>query len=139
MRSLVRGAKLDDRITVESAGVGAYHLGEPPDRRAREAAKARGVTLNSRAQRFTAEDFDRFDYVVAMDHENREDLLDLAPDARAQEKIHLLRSFDANAPPGAEVTDPYFGGPKGFQHIFDICEAACAGLLAKLSDERGLA
>ena len=140
MRSLVRGAKLDDRITVESAGVGAYHLGEPPDRRAREAAKARGVTLNSRAQQFTAEDFDRFDYVVAMDRKNREDLLDLAPDARAEKKIHLLRSFDAKASIDAEVPDPYLvGGPKGFKHVFDICEAACAGLLAKLRDERGLA
>ena len=132
MRSLLRGAQMSDTVSVDSAGIETYHVGEKPDRRAREAALARGVKLEHRARRFTADDFEQFDYVLAMDHDNRDDLCDLAPDADARRKVHLLRSFDADASPDAEVPDPYFGGSKGFEKVFDMCEQACQGLMAKL-------
>ena len=132
MRSLLRGAQLSDKVSVDSAGIGTYHTGEKPDRRAREAALARGVKLEGRARRFTADDFERFDYVLAMDLDNRDDLLELPPDAGARRKVHLLRSFDADAPPDAEVPDPYYGGSKGFEKVFDMCEKACEGLIAEL-------
>ena len=138
MRSFVRGARLHDQIEVDSAGLGAYHVGEMPDRRAQEASRARGVTLNSSARQFTADDFERFDYVVAMDVENHEDLLDLAPDAAAKATVRLLRSFDPAAPADAEVPDPYYGGPRGFDHIFNMCEAACQGLLDTIRREHRL-
>ena len=138
MRSLVRGAQLHERIEVDSAGVGAYHTGEKPDRRAREAARARGVTLTSRARQFATAGFDRFDYVVAMDADNREDLLDLAPDAAARAKVHLLRNFDPAAPAEANVPDPYYGGPRGFDTVFDMCEAACQGLLDRIRADHRL-
>ena len=138
MRSLVHRARLHDQIEVESAGLGAYHVGELADRRAREASQARGVTLNSRAQQFTDDDFERFDYVVAMDGENREGLLDLAPGAAAQAKVRLLRSFDPAAPDGAAVPDPYYGGPRGFDKVFNMCEAACQGLLDTIRSEHHL-
>jgi protein-tyrosine phosphatase len=67
-----------------------------------------------------------------MDRQNRAGLLALAPDDEARAKVRLLRSFDPAAPPDAEVPDPYYGGPQGFDDVFDICEAACAGLLAHL-------
>ena len=138
MRSFVRGAGLHDQIEVDSAGLGAYHVGEMPDQRAQEASRARGVTLNSSARQFTADDFERFDYVVAMDVENHEDLLDLAPDAAAKAAVRLLRSFDPAAPAGAEVPDPYYGGPSGFDNVFNMCEAACQGLLDTIRSEHHL-
>jgi protein-tyrosine phosphatase len=138
MKSLIRGARLHDQIEVASAGTGAYHAGSPPDQRAWEASRARGVSLNTEARQFTADDFQRFDYVIAMDNENREDLLDLAPDAAARAKVHLLRAFDPGAPADAEVPDPYYGGPRGFDNVFDMCEAACQGLLTTIRTDHKL-
>ena len=129
MRSLVRGARLHDKIDVESAGLEAYHVGEAPDSRAWDASRAHGVTLNSHARQFEVGDFERFDYILAMDGENREDLLELAPDAAAGAKVHLLRNFDPTAPADADVPDPYYGGQRGFDRVFDLCETACQGLL----------
>jgi protein-tyrosine phosphatase len=136
-RRLVEEAGLAARIEIDSAGTDAYHRGESPDRRSAEAARRRGVRLAGSARRFRAEDFGRFDHVIAMDADNHADLLDLAPNAGARAKVALLRSFDANAPPGASVPDPYYGGPTGFDDVFDICEAACRGLLDVLSAELG--
>lgn len=136
-RHLVREAGLEGRIAVESAGTGGYHVGEPPDRRAAVTARERGVALGGRAQQFRARDFARFDHVVAMDATNRRDLLALAPDAAARAKVSLLRDFDPDAPPDAAVPDPYYGGDGGFDEVFDICDAACRGLLARLRADAG--
>jgi len=138
MAALVEEAGLAHAITVESAGTGAYHVGEPPDARAQQTARARGVMLGGRAAHFTARDFERFDYVVAMDASNRADLLDLARDDGQRAKVHLLRSFDPESLPGAGVPDPYYGGPDGFDEVFDICHAGCSGLLAHLRSGTGL-
>jgi|TARA_Y100001949_G_scaffold176147_1_gene188124 protein-tyrosine phosphatase len=135
MQSLIRDAHLHEQIDVDSAGLGAYHVGAPPDRRAKEASEARGIGLNSRARQFTAEDFSSFDYVIAMDAENRQDLLNLAPDGEARAKVHLLRVFDLTAPADAEVPDPYYGGPHGFDNVFDMCQVACQGLLQTIRAE----
>lgn len=136
-RHLVREAGLEQRFAVESAGTGAYHVGEPPDRRAAATARERGVALDGSARQFRARDFARFDHVLAMDAENRRELLALAPDAAARAKVSLLRAFDPDAPPDADVPDPYYGGDGGFDTVFDICEAACRGLLARLRAETG--
>lgn len=137
MRHLLEREGASDRVAVESAGTADYHTGELPDRRARAAAKARGVALESRARQFTVADFERVDYVVAMDAENERNLKRLAPDARARAKVRLLRSFDPAAPTGAPVPDPYYGGDDGFEHVLDLCEAACSGLIAHLRREHG--
>lgn len=138
MRGVVGRAGLDERVAVESAGTAGYHAGALPDRRARAAARARGVLLTSRARQFVPEDFARFDYVLAMDEQNRESLLASAPDAAASAKVRLLRSFDPAAPPGAAVPDPYYGGDEGFEHVLDLCERACEGLLEHLRREHRL-
>ena len=80
-------------------------------------------------------DFDDFDQVLAMDRANRDELLKLARDGRDRAKVALLRSFDPTAPRDAEVPDPYYGGARGFDDVFDICERACRGLLAALTGE----
>jgi protein-tyrosine phosphatase len=124
-----------DRLHVESAGTGSWHVGEPPDRRAVLHARRRGIALRSRAQQWQADWFSRFDLVLAADLSNRASLLRLAPDAEARAKVRLLREFDPEGGALAEVPDPYYGGDAGFEEVLDICERACAGLLAHLRAE----
>lgn len=135
---LVQQAGLGDAIEIASAGTADYHVGDPPDRRAQQTARARGVALPSTGAHFVARDFGRFDYVLAMDHNNLADLQRLARTDAERQRIHLLRSFDPAAPPSAEVPDPYYGGARGFDEVFDLCEAACRGLLAHLRREHRL-
>lgn len=133
MEHLVGEAGLASAVTIESAGTGAYHVGELPDPRTRAAAKRRGFVLTSRAQQFTAADLDRFDLVIAMDRSNLRSLKDLA-DGRTAPGLHLLRSFDVTAPANADVPDPWYGGDAGFEEVLDQCERACAGLLAHVRE-----
>ena len=132
MLHLVGEAGLTGRVSVDSAGTGDWHLGEPPDPRTRAVARRRGIVLEHRAQHFGSRDFARYDLVIAMDRSNRRDLERLAPTEADRAKIRLLRSYDPAAPEDAEVPDPYYGGDDGFDEVFDICEAACRGLLAEL-------
>ena len=132
MAALLDEEGCSHQITVDSAGTGADHIGEPADRRSRRCATGRGVELPSISRQFVVSDFDRFDWVLAMDYDNRRALNALAPHPEARQKIHLLRSFDPDAPRQAEVPDPYYGGPGGFDEVFDLCQAACRGLLNSL-------
>src|SRR5262245_37963740 len=110
MRHLVEAAGLGERIEVSSAGTGDYHVGEEPDARARDAARRRGIHLMSRARQFKKSDWDRFDYVLAMDRSNMRELGRGAPSKAVLAKLSLLRSFDPASPPDAAVPDPYYGG-----------------------------
>jgi len=132
MRHLVKQEGLEQKVLLDSAGLGDWHVGEARDSRSQAVGRRRGVPLEGVARQFKASDFARFDYVLAMDRQNRNGLLALAPDDQSRAKVRLLRSFDPASPPDAEVPDPYYGGAHGFDHVFDICEAACAGLLAHL-------
>jgi protein-tyrosine phosphatase len=132
MRHLVSQEGLGERIRVDSAGTGDWHVGDPPDRRARAVGAKRGIPLSGTARQFTAADFARYDHVIAMDRSNRDELLRMAPGPGERAKVRLLRSFDASAPRDADVPDPYYGGPGGFDEVFDICERACRGLLDHL-------
>jgi protein-tyrosine-phosphatase len=89
MRSLLARSGLDERVVVESAGTGGYHVGALPDRRARAAAQARGLDLSSRARQFGPDDWARCDYVLAMDQQNFDDLATSAPDPGARAKLRL--------------------------------------------------
>ena len=133
MIHLVQQAGLQGEFFIDSAGTSAYHIGEPPDPRSLATAKARGVHLPSVARQFETGDFPRFDYMLAMDVDNQRTLQALAPDTQARDKVQLLRSFDPNSPKHAGVPDPYYGGSRGFHEVFEICHAACSGLLAHLT------
>jgi protein-tyrosine phosphatase len=135
MKALVDSAQLGDRFFIDSAGTGAYHVGEHADARSAEAARHKGIELTSRARQFLVADFDAFDYVVAMDRKNLSHLRGLAPNAAAAAKLSLLRSFDATAK-AQDVPDPYF--ENNFDEVFEICRAGCAGLLAQIRRERAL-
>jgi protein-tyrosine phosphatase len=132
MRGRVADAGLSDRIEVESAGTGSWHVGEPPDRRAAREARARGLAMDGRARQFSPGDFARCDLILAMDADNAADLRRMAPDPAAAAKVRLLREFDPQATGDLAVPDPFYGGPDGFATVFDMVDAACTGLLAHL-------
>jgi protein-tyrosine phosphatase len=138
MKKLVAEAGLSDRIVVESAGTGGYHVGEPADRRSAAAARLRGVELDGSARQFALEDFGRFDYIVAMDRRNHGFLKRLSRSPGDTAKLSLLRAFDSESVNAQQedVPDPYF--EDNFGAVFDICEAGCAGLLAKIVREHSL-
>lgn len=137
MRHLVDAADLAGRIEIDSAGTGAYHVGEPPDRRSAAAGRRRGIMLDGASRQFRRADFDRFDLVVAMDRENEAHLLALAPDEESRSRVHLLRSFHGRslAAGDLDVPDPYYGGGDGFELVLDIVEDGCRALLAHLHEE----
>jgi protein-tyrosine phosphatase len=133
MRALLRDEGLEDVVEVDSAGTGDWHAGDPPDPRATAAAQARGITLAGAARQIGASDFDDYDLILAADRSNLHDLEAVVP-AGARAKLHLLREFDpASAGAGdLDVPDPYYGGDDGFEHVLDLVEAACRGLLDAL-------
>jgi len=134
MRHVVREEGLEDAIEIDSAGTGGWHVGAPPDERATAAARKRSITLEGAARKFSPDDFDAFDLILAMDEENRRDLLAIAPDDDARAKVRMLREFDP-ASEGAtdlDVPDPYYGGDDGFERVLDLVEEATRGLLDEL-------
>ncbi len=126
-RHHVNEAGLAHKFEIDSAGTHAYHVGEPPDRRATAAAERRGISLaDIFARRVCDEDFERFDFIIAMDEDNQQRLLDQAPEEH-QSKVSLFLSFvDGDE---REVPDPYYGGAAGFERVLDLVEAASRGLL----------
>jgi protein-tyrosine phosphatase len=132
MRHLIKQEGLEGKVSIDSAGLGDWHVGCARDTRSQAVGQRRGIPLDGVARQWKRDDFARFDYVLAMDHHNRLGLLKLAPDDAARAKVRMLRSFDPASSPDAEVPDPYYGGARGFEEVFDICDAACRGLLAHL-------
>src|SRR5690242_12012351 len=110
-RRLVHDEGLEDEIEIDSAGTGGWHVGEPPDARATEAARRRGIELDGAARQCSPADFDRYDLILAMDNENRAELERIAPDDDARAKVRLFREFDpaSNGSGDLDVPDPYFG------------------------------
>jgi protein-tyrosine phosphatase len=136
MKDLVERADLGEWVHVESAGTAAYFEGGPRDARSSATAEDRGLSLDGSAQLFRPGDFARFDYVLALDERNRSELVELAQTSADREKVELLRNFEVN-PSERSVPDPYNGGERGFDEVFEICEAACRGLLSTLISRRG--
>lgn len=127
MLHLVKERQLEQLITVDSAGTSGYHIGEPANFYSQKTANTKGIQLPSRSRKFTKEDFDRFDYILAIDKSNLKDIRDLQ--TTEQQNVYLFRSFDREAPQNADVPDPYYGGEEGFENVFAICYRACEGLL----------
>jgi protein-tyrosine phosphatase len=126
-RHYVNEAGLAEQIQIDSAGTHAYHSGEPADRRASAAAQRRGYSLsNIRARRVQDEDFELFDFIIAMDRDNRDALIEQA-DAVHHHKISLFLQFSSGR--DDEVPDPYYGGAAGFERVLDLVEEASRALL----------
>ncbi|HSG06936.1 MAG TPA: low molecular weight protein-tyrosine-phosphatase [Longimicrobiales bacterium] len=128
---LVEREGLQEHFVVDSAGTGAWHVGERPDRRSVQVAEAHGVSLPGRARQVTREDLARFDRVVAMDRDNIEALRHLAPSGEGGARIHLLREYDPSGD-GDEVPDPYYGGNDGFEVVYQMIRRSCQRLLDEL-------
>lgn len=123
---------LDGLVSVDSAGTGGWHAGEPMDERAAAALAEHGYDgSRHRARQFTRDWFAERDLVLAMDGENLRALRRLAP---AGVEVRLFRSFDPDAPEGAEVPDPYYGGPEGFAEVLTLVRAAADGLAEHLAE-----
>ncbi|HKY17074.1 MAG TPA: low molecular weight protein-tyrosine-phosphatase [Microthrixaceae bacterium] len=137
MSALVADAGLDGEIRCDSAGTGGWHVGDLPDRRARDEARRHGIEMTHRGwQVRTSADLERFDLVLAMDHSNLADLRRMAPAGWDDARISLLRSFDPVAGDD-EVPDPYYGDADEFAEVFAICQTACRGLLEHLRPHLG--
>ncbi len=120
-------------VDVDSAGTADYHVGEPPDRRSIAAAKRRGYDISGlRARQVSAADFSAFDYVLAMDRANLDELERIG--ARGRAHVGLFMAYT----PGLEdeVPDPYYGGTEDFERVLDLCEAGARGLLGRLSGQK---
>jgi protein-tyrosine phosphatase len=127
-RDLVKQRNLHKWIQIDSAGTHAYHVGEPPDRRAQNTATQRGIDLSDlRARPVNRKDFDAFDYILAMDEANYSSLMAVCPE-HARNKVHLFLSFAPHLN-RREVPDPYYGGNTGFENVFDMIDHAAKGLL----------
>jgi len=126
-RHKVEQNNLLEQISIDSAGTHAYHVGNPPDQRAQAAALKRDIDLSQqRARRVSADDFSEFDYVIAMDESNMDDLLSICPTGY-EDRLHLFLAFSDSEQ--SEVPDPYYGQGRGFEIVLNLVEDASEGLL----------
>ncbi|TJZ72891.1 low molecular weight protein-tyrosine-phosphatase [Chitiniphilus eburneus] len=131
LRHMVKAAGLENCVEVDSAGTHDYHVGEAPDRRAQSHAAKRGYDLCSlRAREVVEADFARFDLVLAMDEGHLALLRRRCPEPY-RERVKLFLDF-ATRFHEREVPDPYYGGPQGFEHVLDLVEDGCRGLMAHI-------
>jgi protein-tyrosine phosphatase len=130
LRHKLRELGLEEGIEVDSAGTGDWHVGKPPDSRTRQAAQLRGYDLSAlRGRQVCADDFRRFDLILAMDQSNLQHLRRLRPGDAMAELDLFLRRYELAL---EEVPDPYYGGEEGFEQVLDLLEQACDGLLREL-------
>ncbi|KTT66672.1 protein tyrosine phosphatase [Pseudomonas oryzihabitans] len=134
LRHKLAAACLAEAVELDSAGTGDWHRGKAPDSRAIQAAAGRGYDISGlRARQVTAADFQHFDLILAMDHDNLAWLEQLRPAEGAAPELFLARQGLAVD----EVPDPYYGGAAGFERVLDLLESACDGLVAEVAARHG--
>ena len=139
-RQIVEHAGLGDVISVNSAGIGSWHVGDPPDARAVETALNNGVDITSlRARKVVRDDFKDFDLIIALDSTHLRALEEMRPGFSPDHDRAVLDLMMRFAPQyGTEdVPDPYYGGKEGFQNVFDMIKSACEGLLNHIREQKG--
>lgn len=138
MKAIIDKRELNDKIAVDSAGTSGYHDGELPDSRMRKHGAKRGYEFNSLSRKFTVNDFDNFDLILAMDDSNYSNIMRLSPDIESQKKVfrmvHFSQNFDYD-----HVPDPYYSGADGFELVLDLLEDACSGLMQYLEENNIIA
>jgi protein-tyrosine phosphatase len=136
-RYYVANAGLSESIRIDSAGTHDYHIGEAPDTRAQFAALQRGYDMSSlRGRQIEEADFQRFDYILAMDNANLAIIQRLAPrESKVQPQLFLDYALN---PTAREVPDPYYGGAQGFENVLNMVEDAAQGLLQHLRLQHGI-
>ena len=131
----LEAAGLSDRVSVDSAGTGAWHVGQRPDTRSIAVAAKNGIELPGTARRVRLEDFFEFHFVLAMDRSNLEDLKDLESGSESDAAIRLFLEFDPQEENDMEVPDPYYGGPDGFERVFEMVDRTCVALVEHLQEQ----
>jgi protein-tyrosine phosphatase len=120
---------------IDSAGTSGYHQGEPADARMKRHALKRGYKITSLSRKFQPDtDFDRFDMIVAMDHDNLHDLQQMTRSKEDEKKLYLMTNFTTESDYNY-VPDPYYGGDQGFELVIDLLEDASKGLFSHLKPE----
>lgn len=136
LREAFEQAGLGDRVEIDSAGTGSWHLGHPPDPRMAAAAEAVGLHLKGAARRVTPADFTEFDLILAMDRSNERDLQQMARTQEEREKVKLFRTFEDGAD-AVDTPDPYYGGEEGFAHVVEIVRAGAQGVVKQVQARLG--
>lgn len=134
MRRILEEEGLSDKVQCDSAGTISFHQGSPPDRRMRDAAAKRGYRLEGRARGIEGSDLEAYDLILTMDADNLSNTRQLDPTGTFTNKIQPMCGF-CREYAEKEVPDPYYGGDNGFEHVMDILEDACGGLLAYIREE----
>ena len=134
----VKEAGLEDKIFIESAGTSGWHIGEPPDARSIEIAEKNGIFLDSYGRKAISNDFEDFDYIIAMDRNNFSDLKGLPKSSKkGAADLFLMRDFD-DIGRGQDVPDPYYGGEDGFSYVFELLDRSCENLLERIKRDNNL-
>jgi len=128
----VKQRGLDGKYEADAAGTADYHVGQEPDPRMLRTAARRGFNYTHRGRQIEPNDLDEFDLIIPMDLENKADVEALVRKADQQAKIHLLREFDPDAQGAVAVPDAWYGGPSGFEDVYDIIERSVRSLLDTL-------
>ena len=130
----IKSKRLSDLIEADSCGTSNYHIGSQPDPRTIANAKQNGVRVDHCGRQFCNDDFEQFDFILAMDKSNYNNILRLPNSDRFVHKVQLMRDFDP-LEKGGEVPDPYYGGEKGFQDVFDILDRTMESFISYLEKE----
>ena len=126
-------AHLDNLFSIDSAGIGSWHVGQLPDRRMRELGARRGYLVNHRVRQFDCHtDFDRFDYIIVMDDDNYLDITQQATNDQQRSKVLKMKDYFVTYRGSNSVPDPYYGDAKDFERALDLIEDGCRGLLDHL-------
>lgn len=133
MHHLVEGRGLADDFYIDSAGIGSWHVGQLPDYRMRRCGERHGYVFDHRARQFSAADFDRFDLIAVMDHENYHDVARQARSAADRQKIIRMSDYLRHHLGQQTVPDPYYGDDRDFEFAVELLEDACEGLLDELT------
>lgn len=128
----VKDNGLDHLVHADSAGTSGHHTGENADSRTLQNARENGLIFKHSAKKFTLDHFEQFDLIVVMDHSNAQNVKSLSTNTQHHEKVHLMRKWDSQQT-GMEVPDPWYGGPEGFEDVYQILNRSTAGLLRELS------
>jgi protein-tyrosine phosphatase len=131
---LVNEQGKDEDYVIDSAGTAGYHIGARPDHRMIETAESHGVGLPSNARQFVSDDFNRFDYIIAMDEENVDNIEAIKPDT-SHAKLFKMRDFDVEGK-GENVPDPYYGGLSGFEDVYNMLKRCNVELLEYLENDK---
>lgn len=135
MNSIVKQAGVEKQYIIDSAGIGAWHVGQLPDARMHRHGAARGYQFNSHARQFTPSDFDDFDSILVMDQNNFRDITSKARSKEDAKKVKSLASFLQNHPLANDIPDPYYGDASDFDYTLDLIEDACQSLFKKLQKD----